>query len=392
LPSLEATLNGIKRIAEARVLDVISLGIDQEAQENFFYPNRQKPGRAGAGGVPIRTEDDLIACYEASRSGNFPMLRCYAGTSELIRFAEVLHKTIKNAWAAIPLFWFNDMDGRGPMTLKDSIEAHQQAMKWHAARGIPVELNEPHHWEMRSAPDSVSIAAAFLSAWNAKRMGVRQYISTHMFNHPPGETFRMDLAKQIAKLQLIEPLHDQSFEIIRQTRTGLLSYPADPHEAKGQLASSVMLQMALRPEIVHVVAFCEADHAATSEDVIQSCKIARYTIRNCVDGAPDMTCDPVVRKRAEELVHQAEVVLGAIRKIGKPGLQDPWSDTDTLTRAVAVGIMDAPQLKNNKYARGEVFTRIVDGTCYAVDSRSGKIIPEAERMKRLLETIDSPSR
>ena len=387
LPSLEETIRGIGKIAEARVLDIISLATDQEAQENFFFPEKQQPGRAGAGGVPVRTEDDLSACYEATRRGNYPMMRCYAGTSELVRFAEVLQRTIHNAWAAIPLFWFNDMDGRGPMTLQESIEAHQKAMKWHGDHGIPVELNEPHHWEMRSAPDSVSIVSAFLSAWNAKKMGVKHYISIHMFNHPPGENFKMDLAKQIAKLRLIEPLMDEKFKILRQTRTGLLSYPPDLLEAKGQLASSVMLQMALKPRIVHVVGFCEADHAATLEDVVESCKIARHVIKNCIEGAPDMSHDPALQKRARELLEEAKVILEAIKKIARPGVEDPWGDADTLTQAVKQGIMDAPQLRNNKYARGEVVTRIVDGTCYAVDPDTGGVLTEKERLARIYERV-----
>ena len=49
LPTMEETLGGIEVIAEARVLDVISLGIDQDAQENFYHPERQDPRRRGAG-------------------------------------------------------------------------------------------------------------------------------------------------------------------------------------------------------------------------------------------------------------------------------------------------------------------------------------------------------
>lgn len=387
LPLLEETIKGIEKIAEARVLDILSLAIDQDAQENFFFPNKRQAGRAGAGGVPVRSEDNLRACYEATRRGNYPMMRCYGGTSELVRFAEVLHRTIKNAWAAIPLFWFNDMDGRGPMTLKESIEVHQQSMRWHGEHGIPVELNEPHHWEMRSAPDSVSIVSAFLSAWNAKAMGVGHYISIHMFNHPPGENFRGDLAKQLAKLRLIEPLQDGNFTILRQTRTGLLSYPADLFEAKGQLASSVMLQMALKPQIIHVVGFCEADHAAYPEDVIESCKITRHVVKNCIDGTPDMTKDPFVLKRATELVREAKTILAAIKRIAKPGVKDPWGDPDTLTQSVTIGIMDAPQLQNNKYARGEVVTRIVDGTCHAVDPHTGRVLSEKERLAEVFRNL-----
>jgi methylmalonyl-CoA mutase cobalamin-binding subunit len=47
LPTLEATKQGIARIAAAGVLDVVSLGIDQDAQANFFHPERQNPRRRG---------------------------------------------------------------------------------------------------------------------------------------------------------------------------------------------------------------------------------------------------------------------------------------------------------------------------------------------------------
>ncbi len=57
-PTLAATQAGIQQIAEARVLDVISLGIDQDAQENFFHPERQDPRRTGAGGTPVRRPQD----------------------------------------------------------------------------------------------------------------------------------------------------------------------------------------------------------------------------------------------------------------------------------------------------------------------------------------------
>jgi methylmalonyl-CoA mutase cobalamin-binding subunit len=63
LPTMEATVAGIEQIAAAQALDVISLGIDQDAQENFFRPERQNKRRTGAGGVPVRTPDDYRALY-----------------------------------------------------------------------------------------------------------------------------------------------------------------------------------------------------------------------------------------------------------------------------------------------------------------------------------------
>jgi hypothetical protein len=75
LPDFEATRNGIQQIAESGVLDVISLGIDQDAQANFFHPERQDPRRRGAGGVPVRTAEDFHTLYQAIRHGNFSFLR-----------------------------------------------------------------------------------------------------------------------------------------------------------------------------------------------------------------------------------------------------------------------------------------------------------------------------
>lgn len=75
LPTMDATIQGIQKIAEARVLDVISLGIDQDAQENFFHPERQNRRRTGAGGVPVRSAQDYRDLFAASRCGNYPLMR-----------------------------------------------------------------------------------------------------------------------------------------------------------------------------------------------------------------------------------------------------------------------------------------------------------------------------
>jgi methylmalonyl-CoA mutase cobalamin-binding subunit len=237
LPTMEDTLKGIEKISEARVLDVISLGIDQDAQENFFHPERQDPRRKGAGGVPVRSADDYRALFTASRRGNFPLLRTYSGTDDFIRLAETYVETINIAWCAIPLLWFNQMDGRGPWDLAGSIREHQQVMAWYGERGIPVELNEPHHWGMRDAPDIVFVVSAFLSAYNAKKFSVQDYIAQLMFNSPPGLSDTMDLAKMLAVLELIAPLSGPDFHIWKQTRTGLLSYPLDPEAARGPLGT-----------------------------------------------------------------------------------------------------------------------------------------------------------
>lgn len=382
LPTMAATLEGVKCIAAAKVLDVISLGIDQDAQENFFHPERQNPRRSGAGGVPVRSAEDYRALYDASRTGNHPLLRTYSGTDDFIRLAGMSVETIHNAWCAIPLFWFNQMDGRGPWDLAGSIHEHQKVMAWYGERGIPVELNEPHHWGMRDAPDVVCVVSAYLAAYNARAFGVRDYIAQLMFNSPPGLSDAMDLAKMAAMLRVIAPLESADFRIWRQTRTGLLSYPLQPEAARAHLATTIYLQMALRPHIVHIVGHTEADHAATPEDVIEAARMARRAIENALRGAPDMLADSRVQLRIEELVHEAQVTLNAIKSIGSASGGDPLTDPLVLAEAVAKGIMDAPHLRNNPFARGTIRTAYVDGACQAVGP-DGEPIRESQRLAGL---------
>jgi len=381
--TIEPTVEGVRRIAESGALDVISLGADQDAQENFFHPAVQNPKSKGAGGVPIRTEDDLRRLYEAAQRGNFPLVRSYSGTRDHLRYADMLVRTINNAWCATSLFWFNAMDGRGPSPLEKSIREHVDLMAWHGARDIPVEGNEPYHWGMRDAPDAVVCAVSAIYARVAKKAGVRDYITTYMFESPPHLNNRMDLAKCLAQIALAEACADDGFRIWRQTRTGLLSYPLGVPEARAHLAQSVMLQMSVRPHIVHVVGYTEADHAATAAEVIESARMAGYVAEVASRGNPDMAADPAVLARRDELIAETGTLLDAIRALS-PDLADPLSDPATLARAVKIGLLDAPQLVNNPYAPGAIRTRSVDGAIVAVDE-AGEPLAEGERIARVLE-------
>lgn len=383
LPTMEETRDGVSQIAKARLLDVISLGIDQDAQENFFHPERQNRRRTGAGGVPVRSAQDYRDLFSASRTGNFPLLRTYSGTDDFIRLAEMYVDTINIAWCAIPLFWFNKMDGRGPWDLKGSIYEHQRVIAWYGEQGIPVELNEPHHWGMRDAPDVVFVVSAFLSAYNARAFGVKDYIAQLMFNSPPGLSDVMDLAKMLAILEMITRLKKHDFRIWKQTRTGLLSYPLEISAARAHLAASIYLQMALKPHIVHIVGHTEAHHAATAEDIIEACRLARRAIENALNGQPDMTAVSQVQQRKQELIKEAEITLNAIKSLATSDVSDPYTDPDTLTKAVQLGIMDAHHLKNNPFARGQVLTRIINGACRVVN-QTGDVVSETQRISTLL--------
>jgi hypothetical protein len=382
-PTLKETLEGIKVLAESRTLDVISIGPDQNTQEFFFHPEKMNPGQDGAGGVPLRSEEDFTKIFEASKTGNYPLLRCYSGTNDIIRMAELLHKNIKNAWCAVPLFWYNELDSRSTRKLKDSIEENQSVMKWHGKRNIPVEVNESHHWGLRYAPDAIEAAAAYLAAYNAKKMGVKIYVSQYMFNTPPEISFSMDLAKMLAKIELIESLHDGNFRTIRETRTGLFSYPVDFDESKGQLASSTMLQMQLKPEIIHIVGYCEADHAARAEDIIESTKIAGRVIENCIQGCPDMKRDRHILKRKNELVAESKAIIDKIRELDRKGTYpDPLISPGVLAMSVKKGILDAPHLSGVRAAKGTILNVFVEGKNCSADKNLNPI-SEFERLKSI---------
>lgn len=114
--------------------------------------------------------------------------------------------------------------------------------------------------------------------------------------------------------------------------------------------------------------------------------MARRSIENALRGLPDMTADPVVQARKAELLAEAEVTLNAIRALAGPGVADPLTDPATLARAVTAGVLDAPHLQSNPFARGRVRTHIdCRGACVAVDEH-GRTLTEAERLGKLKGT------
>ena len=383
LPTLEETLAGVRRLAAAEVLDVISIGPDQNAQESFFRPQEMDPTQDGAGGVPVRTEADLRAIYEASRTGNYPLLRIYSGTRDLLDWGRVAARTINNAWAAIPLFWYSRLDGRSDRPLAEAIRENQAAMAWYARQGIPVEVNEAHHWSLRGGPDSVAVAAFYLAAYNAKQVGVRDYVAQIMLNNPPGLSGVMDLGKALAGLEMVKRLAGPDFRIHREIRAGLASLSVKPHVAKGQLATSTLLGLALQPEIVHVVAFCEADHAATPEDIIESCGIVQGVFKNALFDFADLCCDPQVLARKEELIAEADFLLDSLAQLGEESTDDPFTEPEVLASAVHSGLLDAPQLKANPEGKGWIKTGIVQGACRVLSADGKRVLSEEERIKEL---------
>jgi methylmalonyl-CoA mutase cobalamin-binding subunit len=382
-PTLKETIDGAAQIAEAGVLDVLSLGPDQNAQEHFFNQEEMDHKRDGAGGVPLRKPDDLAAIYNSTRCGNFPLVRCYAGTRNLIKWAEMSVKTINNAWVAVPLCWYSVMDGRSNRTLEEAMKEHQEVMRWYAAKGIPVEVNESHQWSLRDAHDSLAVAMAFLAAYNAKKMGARYYVSQYMFNNPAATSPEMDIAKMLAKNELIEDLSDKSFTVFREVRAGLAHFSSVPSIAQGQLAASAVISLALKPHILHVVGFSEGDHAIFPEELIHSCNIVHGVLHNVLYGMPDLTRSKIITKRKNELKNEAGVLLNAIKEMGEQNSNDPWADPAVISGAIKNGLLDTPHFRGNKLLKGKIITGMIGGACYALDESSCEILTESERIKKL---------
>lgn len=381
LPTLEETIEEIKKLAESRLLDIISIAPDQNCQSYFFEPEKMDPKQDGAGGAPIRSVEDFKKLYEASRRGNFPLVRCYAGTRNLVKFAKVLKETINNAWAAIPIFWYSDLDRRSDRPLPFAIKENMEAISLNAENSVPVEVNDSHQWELRNAHDALAVFDAYLVAYIAKKLGVKWYVQQYMLNTPPNLSPKMDIAKMLAKIELVESLKDENFIPYRMIRTGLLSFPSDPFRAMGQLVSSMFYGSYLEPHIIHVVSYSEAIKRATSKEIIESVKMVKRANVLAKSGLPDFRSDPQVDRRVKELKEEAVVIKEAIEELGR-GKEEPLLDPETLFAAVSTGIMDAPGLVGFSVAKGEIRTQVINGANYAVDE-NGKILTEKERIRRL---------
>jgi len=383
LPSFDETVEGIKEIAQSKVLDIISLGIDQNTQQYFFRPEDRKSEMDGAGGVPVHDAGGFVKLKEASQCGNYPLMRCYSGTADVLRFADTLIETIANAWCAVPLCWYNELDGRGDRPIRTSMSEAQELIALHGRRGVPVELNEPHHWGLRDAHDTISVAASYISAYNAKKFGVRDYISQYMFNVPNSLSFSMDLAKALAQIELTESLADDDFRVYRQTRAGLPFLSGDSSIAKGQLAATTALQMNVKPHIIHVVGYSEALHAATPGVIIESCRIVRGVVRSTLSGNAESVHDPRVKERRDELIQEAKYLLDFIRDEYAGMSDDPLADAAALSDCIKRGILDAPHIVKKGEFKGTLQTRVRNGRCVAWDGKAENEMNEKTRLEKL---------
>ena len=318
--TIEPTVAAIEKLAEAQAFEIVSLAPDQPSQEMLakFIRGEEDPDRylRGQGGAPIRSIADLDRLKAATQRGNTPMTRIYTGTDELVTLAQLWEKHLNMCFPAVPIFYYNELDGRGPIAIRDSFTEHYNTIRWWAEQGKPLEINDPHQWGLRYASDDMQVTDHVLCALIALKLGIKHYVMQMMFELPPEISAMDDLAKMKAAYELAEPLtRHYDFNIIRETRSGLPSFPPNLYQAKGHLAFGIYTQLYMAPDILHVVSFPEAHHEAKAEDIIESCELVKQVCWDFKKGhVPDIWSDPVLQARKRELKEGAmyNILHGAL--------------------------------------------------------------------------------
>lgn len=377
----------LKTLAETKFLDIVSIGSSQLSQSDFGKDWGDKPN---GGGVPVNSELDLIAIYEASR----PMLvRTYAGTLNIPFLASIYEKTINIAWHALSFWWFNQIDGRGPYPVKKNLEEHLKTLDFIAKTGKPFEPNIPHHFAFRGADDSSYVLSAYLAAITAKRKGVRHFVLQVMLNTPKYTWGVQDLAKARALLNLVRELEDNSFKVYLQPRAGLDYFSPDLEKAKAQLASVTAMMDDIEPfnnnspDIIHVVSYCEALKLATPFEINESIQIttkALFEYRKLKQSGniDDMKYNKDVQARTKELYNEVKAIVRVI----ETNIPNPYS-ADGLYTIFKKGIMPVPYLWERREEFKEAVkwkTGLVNGGVSVIDEKGKPLNPTA-RMSSIFD-------
>lgn len=343
-----------KKLASENLLDILSIGSSQLSQSNF---GENWNGKRNGGGVPINSEIEYAEIWQSAR----PMLvRTYSGTTNITRMAEMYERTINISWHALSLWWFNELDGRGPNNLYENLKEHINTIKYIATTNKPVETNVPHHFAFRGCDDVTYIVSGFLAAKMAKKCGIKTFILQNMLNTPRSTWGVQDLAKSRVIIKLVNSLADKNFRVILQTRAGLDYFKPDINEAKAQLAAVTAMMDDIdpnniySPEIIHVVSYSEALFLATPDILNESIKITRtalseYRRLKKDHETPDVFTDEI-QKRTEDLFNSAQIIISSMERY-IPNLYSP----EGLYLAFIAGWLPVPELwsDSNEYSHAK---------------------------------------
>jgi hypothetical protein len=381
-------LDWSRRLAASGYLDVLSIGTSQLTQSNFGDNWDDRPN---GGGVPINSPEEYEKVWESSR----PLLvRTYAGTRNVPELARIHENTLNIAWHALSLWWFCQIDGRGPNSLRENLREHVKTLRYIATTGKPFEPNVPHHFAFRGADDVTYVVSAFLAAKLAKKLGIRHLVLQNMLNTPRYVWGVQDLAKSRAMLRLTRELEDDRFAVILQPRGGLDYFSHDPEKAKAQLVAVTALmddiepRDALSPPIIHVVSYSEGYRLADPPVIDESIQITRFALEEYrrlrkKGDVDDMSEHIEVRLRTDDLLEQARTIIAAI----ETNVPEPYS-ADGFYRIFADGFLPVPYLwecRQDFIKATQWRTKALGGSIKVVDE-TGAVMSAADRVRFLLDS------
>lgn len=377
----------VKELATSGYLDILSIGSSQLTQSNF---GENWEGMPNGGGVPIQNENELRLIWEFSR----PMLvRAYSSTKNIKYFAKILEDTISISWHALSFWWFNKIDGRGPLNLNECINEHCETIKYISSTNKPFEPNVSHHFSFRGADDLTYIVSTYLAAKTAKKYGIKCLVLQNMLNTPKFTSGINDIAKSRAILSLMNNLVDENFQYFYQPRAGLDYFSPDLDKAKKQLAAVTAMMMDIRPnkvpEIIHVVSYSEASHLATPQVINESIKITRAAIREYNSYRKKIGIDEIInsqelKQKTEQYIYYSNEIIKHIEK----NINNPYS-AEGLYTIYKVGYLPTPFIYNctDEYKNAINWkTKIIDGAVRIVDNNNRPISIE-DRLNIISENI-----
>lgn len=337
-------LSWCTHLADTKYLDILSIGSSQLSQSNFGENWEERPN---GGGVPVNSPEEFRQIAEAAS----PMLvRTYSGTQNITPMAIIYENHLNIAWHALSLWWFNKMDGRGPLDVYANLKAHIETIQYIASTGKPFEPNTPHHFSFRGSDDTTYVLSAVLAAKLAKKNGIQTFILQVMLNTPRYTWGVQDLAKARAALQLVKQLEDENFTVLLQPRAGLDYFSPDLEQARIQLAAVSALIDDIEPHneqsppLLHVVSYSEASHLANPPIINESVQITQYAIQEYrklrrAGLIEDMNQNEDVLERTEKLVKNVRILLQAI----ETHISDPYSAEGFYT-IFASGFLPTPYI------------------------------------------------
>ncbi len=375
----------LKTLSKTKYLDIVSVGSSQLSQSHF---GGSWEGLPNGGGIPVNSELEL----QAIREDSSPMLvRAYSGTKNVAHMAFILEKNLNMAWHALSLWWFNKIDGRGPLSVRQGLSEHLDAIKYIAGVTKPFEPNIPHHFAFRGSDDITYVVSAFLAAKTAKRLGIKILILQNMLNTPKSTWGVRDLVKARVLLKLVRTLEDSDFKVIYQPRAGLDYFSPNIEKAKTQLAAVTALMSDVEPErpdsppIIHVVSFSEALFLATPDVINESIQITKASLkyypefrrRNAVF---DIISSSEIENTSQELYDESKVMIEHMQK----NIKNLYS-SEGLFKAFRSGYFPVPFLWEcrDEFENAVKWnTKLIKGGIHVADE-NGKRMTLAQRLSKI---------